>query len=168
MRGVLFAVGEIVVLMAVATAIGAAIGALVVSLRRDRLRKKEADDHAAAIRNARVNAEELKHRLEVTETVVRELEDERVAAAAAKDEVAALRVELARLRVQAADVDRLQVEVDDRDRRIFTLESVGRRRPPSPEPRPVGGEETTVRTIVGNGAEATVIFDLRDRERERA
>lgn len=168
MRGMLYAMGEIVVFMAVATVIGAVIGALVVLLRRDRLRDKQAEEHAVTLRNARAFVEDLKHRLAVTEAAVRELEDEKMAAAAARDEVASLRAELARLRVRAEDAERLQIEVDDRDRRIFTLEAVGQHRPPAPEPaRSPGTEETTVRTIVGNGAEATVIFDLRDRDRER-
>ena len=155
MRGLTYAGGEIAAFMLAALLLGAAIGALIVSARRERGGKGTAEAVAAANvakqRASEAEADDLRKRLGVAGDAIRELEAERSEGLGSSEEVEKLHAEIARL-------ERL---VDNRDRRIGELERRGTvdDAPPPPQPLPDDVEALTFRTTIANPVEAIVVFD---------
>jgi predicted RNase H-like nuclease (RuvC/YqgF family) len=171
MRGATYAAAEIGFFLVLVTLIGVAIGALFVSLRRDR-GWHHADGEQQRAENAEAHVHDLERRLEVAGAAIRELEIEQQGAAATNDEVDRLQASISRLEASAAESDRLREIIDERDVRILELEqALGERETDNGEvaaPIPEDVNATTVRTGVGNIAESAVFFDIRDRDTEPA
>ena len=171
MRGATYAATEIAMFLILATLIGAAIGALFVSLKRDR-GWQAADGERIRADGAETMVRELERRLEVSGAAIRELEDEQQGVVAVREETERLRRSVTQLEASAAETDRLREILDERDNRILELErSLGEREGEAPVPAaeiPEQAEATTVRTGVGNVADSAVFFDIRDRDTEPA
>ncbi len=157
MRGALFAAAEIVVFMAAATLIGLAAGILIGRAVGRRTAPSPvglpATDSSEEVDRLRKRMADLQERLVAAKTTVGELEAER-------EEVEALRREVARLKAAPAggdDVERLRRLLSDREHRIAELEARFETAAlVDYEPPPEAGEALTMRTSVGYTAEAFV------------
>ena len=171
MRGATYAAAEIGFFLVLVTLIGAAVGALFVSLKRDQ-GWSHADGEQKRADKAEAHVRDLERRLEVAGAAIRELETEQEGTTATTDEVERLQASVVRLEATAAESDRLREIIDERDVRILELEqALGEREPEEghvAEPIPDDTNATTVRTGVGNVAESAVFFDIRAHDPEPA